>query len=54
MTERKDKPMTITDADIERAIQKNLAKLDMLPDVRLPVGMDDKNGAPAGAKSSKS
>ena len=36
MIERKEIPMTITDADIERALRSNLLKLDMLPDVAMP------------------
>ena len=32
--------MTITDADIERAIHKNLAKLNLLAQVRTPIEID--------------
>ena len=35
MTERKEKNMPITDADIERAIQNNLVKLNLSRDATL-------------------
>jgi len=40
MTERKETNMPITDADIERAIQKNLAKLQLLPDATAGLNAD--------------
>lgn len=40
MTERKETNMPITDADIARAIQKNLAKLQLLPDVTTGLNAD--------------
>ena len=52
MTERKDKDMPITDADIERAIQKNLAKLHLLPDVTPGFDADSHDGdADTGGRS---
>lgn len=45
MTERKEKPMSITDADIERAIHKNLAKLKVLPEARVPFDKNIEDGA---------
>ena len=44
MTERKEKPMTITDADIERAINKNLVKLDLVPDTGVAFDLDAEDG----------
>ncbi len=44
MTERKEKPMTITDADIERAIHKNLVKLNVLPEARVPFDINIEDG----------
>jgi|ETNmetMinimDraft_35_1059890.scaffolds.fasta_scaffold601049_1 hypothetical protein len=44
MTERKEKPMTITDADIERAINKNLVKLNLTPDADVSIDFDSEDG----------
>jgi len=40
MTKRKDKPMMITDTDIERAILKNLAKLKLVPSTGVSLERD--------------
>lgn len=44
MTERKEKAMTFTDADIERAIERNLAKLNLVPDGLLKIDLDMDDG----------
>lgn len=41
MTKRKEKPMMITDTDIERAILKNLAKLNLIQDTGVSLERDN-------------
>jgi hypothetical protein len=53
MTERKDTPMTISDTDIERAIQRNLTKLEKQRNGRMPISADAEDGSPVGDDVSK-
>jgi len=44
LIERKETAMTITDADIERALHSNLLKLDLLPDIATPFDAEECGG----------